>query len=422
MFQYTAVSVSGVRRKGRMSALTEQAVADTLFAEGWQPVQITAMNRLAGSSFFSSKEEKTVKLKPASLSAYTRQLYQMLRAGVPLPQALEAVGSDLGPAMRRISAQMAARVAAGAPLAAAMAEHPKTFDQVTRSYVAAAEQTGSMVETVGRLSKLQSRNAQLYNKIKSVTAYPKLVAAVITLLVAAILTLIVPKFAEIYSSMGSALPGPTLALINLGNNMIPLKLAGFVPYPNPFSPVLWLGLIYALWRYIKHTQRDNPEFSIWLDKMRYRAPLFGKLNKRRMLFQWASTLSGALDSGLPLYEALELAANSSGSRWQRVIVPELQEGVRAGRPLATMLEQYPGLFPNNARSMIATGETTGELATMLDSVSIAIDDEIDAIVAGLGAKIEVALIVALGAIVGAIVIVLYLPMFNLVNVVQGQTQ
>lgn len=417
IFEYTAVSSAGVRRTGRMTADTEDQVVSTLQADGWTVIDISRPGKLAMLPFLQPADERPVKLKPAPMAAYARQLYQMLKAGVPMARALEALGEDQGPGMTRISRQMAARVSAGAPLSAAMSEHPKTFDDVVRAYVSAGERTGSTMETLGRMSQLLERRASLSNKIKAVTAYPKMVAGAIGMILAGIIVFLVPRYEDIYSSFDTDLPAPTQALVNFSRSIPPFTSSPFGL--NFRSPVLWFLVFAGIWKIIKPSLEANPRYVVLADKVRFRLPIFGQLNKRRMLFQWTSTLSGGLSSGVQLPDALELAAAASGSRWQQTILPELQEGVRAGRPLSELIVQHTDLFPANVRSMVSTGEETGELDTMLDSVAVALDDEIDTIIAGLSSKIEVALLLFLGIVVGGIVVVMYLPLFNLATTVQS---
>jgi type IV pilus assembly protein PilC len=156
------------------------------------------------------------------------------------------------------------------------------------------------------------------------------------------------------------------------------------------------------------------------DTIFFKIPVFGSLNQKNALYRWTATLAGGVSSGVPLSRAIEIAARTSGSVWHKAVAPKIDESLRSGRGLALSLADHKDLYPGNLRSMIATGEQTGEIAQMLDNVSNVIDSDIDAIVAGLSAKIEVMLLIVMGTVVGGMVLVLYLPIIQLATIQAGQ--
>jgi general secretion pathway protein F len=169
--------------------------------------------------------------------------------------------------------------------------------------------------------------------------------------------------------------------------------------------------------YIAYRQKNinNLEVIRKLDGLKYRVPLFGNIWRYGALFRWSSTLAGALGSGVTMISALELASKTTGSLWHKLVSRELQASVRAGKPLSEGLANYPDLYPPSVRAMVSTGESTGDLPTMLDSISLTIDSETDALIAGLAAKIEVVLLISMATIVGGLLMVLYLPILNLAS-------
>lgn len=185
--------------------------------------------------------------------------------------------------------------------------------------------------------------------------------------------------------------------------------------------VVWPSMLFwasvaGLWQtgaYYLRKNRREPRVARLIDQLRYRIPVLGPLTRLSILYRWSSTLAGVQAAGVPMAPGLELAATTAGSDWHRAILTDLQNSVRAGKPLSEAVAVYPDLFPASVRSMIATGEQTGDIATMLDSAAEAIDNEIDAITAGLAAKIEVMLLVAMGVVVGGLLVVLYLPILRL---------
>lgn len=424
-FAYEAVSPTGQRTKAKMTATSARAVAIALKADGWVPIKVTAVKEGGlHTDVGDILGSRPLKFDHRELADFASQLHQLLKAGVSVARALQALGEEAEPKRQAMCADLADKVSNGIPLSDALSEYPRAFDLIFRAYISAGELSGTLVQTTERLAVMLDRRSKMALKIKSVTAYPKLVSAAIFFIVLGIMLFLVPMYADIYGSFGAELPRPTQILVNISNEILPISASFQFDFPpiynirfHPLSPLLWGGLIFAGIKYALHRTKDDPQVGIFLDKISYKMPIFGGLNKRNSLFRWASTLAGGIDSGVPLASALELSAKTSGSRWQLAILPDLQDAVRSGKPLSEGLALHRELFPPNLRAMVTTGEVTGELASMLDSVASSIDSEIDALIAGLSAKIEVALLMIMGVVVGALLAVLYLPILNLATTV-----
>ena len=426
LFEYIAVSaVGGDRVKARMAAPRASIVATTLQSEGYVPVSVIEVENTGLNFDIGAKFKRPFKLKVPALAAFSRQLHQLLKAGLSIPKSLQALGTDHpDPRMTQMTTVLADKTSSGIPLSVALKDYPKVFDDIFISYIAAGEETGELVATTGRLAKIMEKKAKLQGKIKSVTAYPKMVSSAVGLIVVGIIAFLVPKFEEIYASFGAELPGPTKALVSISNQMNPVSFKSLlpspltfigIPYPNPTSPIFWiLGIFFGVRFYIR-ANRENLDFREKLDKFRYKIPIFGKLTAKLEMYRWASTLSGALQAGMQLMPALELAGRSTGSGWHMKVAASLREVVRTGKSLTQGLEANRALFPSTVRSMVATGEVAGELPNMLESVAEAIDDEVDTIVSTLGSRLEVALLMVMGIVVGGLLMVLYLPIINLAS-------
>lgn len=406
-FVYEAVSGSGERVKSRMTALNERAVANALQAEGWLPVDIRPEGGGLSFDVGAAWENRPLKLDTAQSSEFARQLYQLLDAGISAPRAFAALGEDADPRVTAVCDDVSSRVSAGQTVSDALGAHPKAFDDIFRAYVRSGETSGTLELTVGRLADMLGKRAAMRNKIKGVTAYPKAVAIAIGLIVTGILKFMVPVFANMYGEFGAELPAPTRMVVALSNRL-PLALL--------FVVAVALGV-----REFVQRRGDEPEWSVRIDRFKYkRLPVFKELNHKTALYRWASTLGGGMDAGVNVYESLTLASDASGSRWIRVVTPELTKAVREGRRMTEEMRETSELFPANIRTMISTGEETGDIPAMLSSVTQSLDSDIDRIVATLGAKIEVALLIVLGTVVGGLLAVLYLPILNLANtVMQG---
>ena len=429
VFQYEAITPTGARIKGpkaRMNAFTAAEVRTELIDQGYIPISIKEVSSGLGSLSLSGDiGSGGLKLKPAQVANYARGFYQLVRAGISVPRAIEALGEDSSnPRLAQVCQDMSARIANGASISATFAEHPKAFDSVFIGYLAAGEETGNLTASLARLTVLTEKRAQMRSKIKGVTAYPVMVSAVIGFLVSFIILFLVPRYQTIYAQFNAKLPAPTLLLVAISHHFFPVRFYSvfgfpYLPGPNLLSPILWFFAIFiSINRFLKW-KKDDPAVGAFFDKVRFKLPVMGKLVHKLVLYRWTSTLAGALGSNVQTMTALGLAAEASGSRWIRTITPDLQAGIQSGKPLSEQLYGYPTLFPADIRTMISTGESAGESAAMLDATALALSDEIDAIVATLSAKIEVALLVSMGIVVGSMLVALYLPILNLAATVSN---
>jgi type II secretory pathway component PulF len=477
LFNYTAVTTAGVRHRGKMQAPTQAAVSETLQADGWIPLSIEEIKQGGVNTDVASIiTAKPVTLSPRQTSTFARQLAELLKAGVPLPRSLEALAAEGSPNIQKISTTLVELVSSGVPLSQALETFPKAFDEVFRSYVEAGEAAGTLAVTMARLAKTLERRSEMQLKIKAVTAYPKMVSSAIGGIVVLIMIYMVPMYAKIYESFGQDLPPATVALQTITAKFPPFTFTSNIPFPALLeglaSPVdLLLGLLFSgvfiggswlrnrskgktsgrLKTYAKFaaggylvlfaydykvnviatlfwvilyvgyvsfmTALDSgkleDKWALRVDKLRFRLPIFGPLLYQSTLHRWTSVLAGALEAGVPLDNAIDLAARTAGSRSHVVAARTIRAQLRNGLPLSEALNSQKDLYPPNLRTMVSTGEQAGELHTMVDNIAVAIDGEIDTIVAGLAAKIEVALLVGMGVIVGGLLVVLYLPILQL---------
>lgn len=442
-FAYEAASPSGERVKARMQAASASEVAETLAADGWVPISITPVRTGRLHTDIGALFGGGLRLPVARRALLARQLHQLLVAGITLPRALQVLGDTDDVALARACADLSDQVTAGVPLSEAMADpaYRKAFDDVFIAYIAAGEESGTLVETTDQLAIMLEKQASLRRKIASVTAYPILVSIVIAVIVTGIMVFLVPQYARIYADVGAELPRPTQLLVTLSSYFLPLRIdfAGEFPFVfrragdpwwaspvNVLSPVLWGMVVVGILFHLYLRTRDDLDVGERLDRIRFKLPLFGKLWRKTVLYRWSSTLGSTLSAGVRTEEALTLAARASGSRWVLKITLALADAVRGGRPMSTELNHHPDLFDANVRAMISTGEQTGEIDTMLEHTAKTLSEEIETIISGLGAKIEVVLILTMGVIVGGLLVVLYLPIIglalNIGEVIENQNQ
>lgn len=477
LFSYTAVTASGVRHRGKMQATSAANVSEALQNDGWIPLQIQQVSSGGVNKDISSiVSVKPVTLPMRTAATFARQLAELLKAGVPLPRALEALGSEASVNLKTITSTLTELVSAGVPFSRALESFPKAFDEVFRSYVEAGEQAGTLATSMSRLAGTLERRAEMALKIKAVTAYPKMVSSAIVGIVTLILIYMVPMYTRIYASFGQELPASTRALQAFTANLPPITFTANFPIPaimdgktspidivmailfaliflggswlrarskgvdtkklkqivkyiitayvclfaydfkiNIISTVLWSVFYggYITFMSALDSGKLEDKWAMLVDKIKFKLPIFGMLNQQTTLYRWTTVLAGSLEAGVPLDNALDLAARTAGSRWHYVVSKNIRVMLRNGMPLSESMNQHKDLYPPNIRTMVATGEQAGELFTMIDNVSHAIDSEVETIVAGLAAKIEVALLVIMGVVVGGLLVVLYLPILQL---------
>ncbi|MCP4792058.1 MAG: type II secretion system F family protein [Actinomycetia bacterium] len=434
-FTYEAISPTGARIKGRgarMRATNAEEVRRVLVDNGLIPLKIKNKTRFSMDSDLKTiLTGGKVKLKPGQVASLARQMHTLLRAGVSVPNAVESAAKETkNQGLADILRDIAAKVRAGTPVSDAFGDYPATFDEIFVGYLQAGEETGSFVDATERLAEIAEKKSSLNHKIKGVTAYPKMVGSAIGLMVLVILKVVLPKFEEMYVDFGVELPAPTRAVQALARHIMPISADWFLLFPKPWtirpthiwlfdmipwpsSPILWVvGIIWGVRRWLRSKEGDL-DIGRKFDRIKFRIPIFGKLNQLSAVYRWTTTLSGSMAAGVHTASALELAADASGSRWLKAITPDIVSAINSGRTLSAIVEDYPELFPQSVRTMLATGEQAGEVAAMLASAAQGLDDEIDSLIAGLSSKIEVALLMILSGVVLVLLVVLYAPIMSL---------
>jgi type IV pilus assembly protein PilC len=439
-FRYEAVDATGGRRKGMINATDRDAARDALRAEGLAPTSIEASGKAGRTSGIGNVDigdllrgGKPKKWKTSKVAEFARQLHQLLRSGLSVGEALRAMADAFPDKDGELCALLSADVEAGTSLGASLARHPHAFNDVFVAYVETAEQSGTLVETTGRLAFMLEQRASLERKVQAVTIYPKLVSGIIGVIVLGVIIFMVPMYTDLYNQFDAEIAAPTRFVAWLSSVLSPIHVnwnLGFPPITrqsnhgwltsplNFASPLLWAILIVVAVRKFLAANRSNPKVAVPWNRFVFGFPIFGKLAFKMAAFRWASTMAGALKAGVRMPQALTLAGRATGSPWHALAATELADSVTAGRPLSELLIDYPDLFPPQVVAMVVTGERSGEMSEMLDSVAKSTTEDIDAHISTMGAKIEVALLVILGVVVGGLLAILYLPILQLVETIQ----
>ncbi|HEX9571755.1 MAG TPA: type II secretion system F family protein [Burkholderiales bacterium] len=380
---------SGKVMKGQMRAGGEAVVNVTLRRQG---IIVTKVHkqRLGRGGRVSEKD----------VSLFTRQMATMMKAGVPLLQSFDIVGKGhANPAVARLLMGIKADVETGSSLASAFRKYPLHFDSLYCNLVAAGEQAGILETLLENLATYKEKIIAIKSKIRSALFYPIAIIVVAFIITAVIMIFVIPAFKEVFTNFGADLPAPTLFVMGVS--------AIFVNYWYVIFPAVIGGVVgfLALWK------RSIP-VQVFMDRMILRVPVFGDLVKKSTIARWTRTLSIMFAAGVPLVEALDSVGGASGNYVYLVATKEIQRKVSTGTSLTTSMQEA-NVFPNMVVQMVAIGEESGALDSMLSKVADFFEQEVDDAVDALTSLMEPMIMVVLGVLIGGMVIAMYLPIFKI---------
>jgi type IV pilus assembly protein PilC len=398
-FTYTArETATGREIRSTVEALTEQAAIAALLNRNLLVVSIR--EKIA-------KKGKTQggKVALADLVVFTRQLATMIVAGIAIVQALQSLADQTtNKVMRDVIRDVTSRVESGETLSEALQKHPKTFNRLYYSMISAGEKGGLLAEIMARLATYLENTERLRKKVKTALMYPSAVTIVAICITTFLLVKVVPTFKDIYSGFGAQLPGPTQFLMDL-SDVIKKYLILFI-----------LGGGAAIWGWLYFIKtKSGREF--W-DARRIKLPIFGSIAHKICLARFTRTLSSLIRSGVPILEVLQIVSQTVGNVVMEKAIKTAASGIERGEGISAALGKNP-IFPNMIIRMMSAGEQTGNIDNMLERVSNFLDEEIESTLSGLMSLLEPILIVFLGVVIGGMVICMFLPIFNLANIVNG---
>jgi type IV pilus assembly protein PilC len=343
------------------------------------------------------------KTKEKDLMVFVRQFATMIDAGLPMVQCMEILmNQQSNPAFKKLIQQVKKDVEEGATLSQSMRKHPKVFDRLFVNLVAAGEMGGMLDVILNRLAQHIEKAAKLKKKVKSAMTYPGIVIGVAVVVVAVILIYVVPVFAELFRSAGAPLPAMTLAVMSVSDFA-----------KNSFHWfVLGIVLLVYTIRRVRKTEKGRDVTDGFLLKL----PVLGMLIRRIAVARFSRTLATMLSSGVPILDGFDIVAPTCGNLVIEKAIRRTREAVSQGRPVAEPLDETR-VFPPMVTQMIAVGEATGALDKILEKIADFYDEEVDAAVEALTSLLEPMLIVFLGVTIGALLIAMYLPIFQIADVV-----
>jgi len=399
-FSYQARDASGKIVSGIQDALNEDNAVTSLMSRG---LMVLSLQKKAAAN---RSRNKTWTVKETDLVLFTRQLSTMIEAGISLIQALTALYDQCDPkrqsSLRHIISDVTTRVQGGETFHESIAKHPRVFDRLFVSMVKAGEHGGLLAEILDRLAGFLEASARLRKKVKSAMTYPVIVICIAFAITTFLIVKVVPIFGEIFKDFGSKLPAPTQFLIDLSD----------------FMRGEWYYLIggaFAVFFGIRAFLRSSGGKK-FADRWKLKLPIFGPLLHKICMSRFSRTFAQLIRSGVPILEVIEIVGGASGNHVVEMSIKGVGEDVEKGDNLSVALSKKP-IFPPMMLRMVAAGEATGKIDTMLEKMADFWDEEIEAMLDALTSLIEPLLIVFLGVIVGGIVIAMFLPIFKLNEVV-----
>ncbi len=399
VYVWKGINSYGEKRKGEVEALDEAAARAQLRRMRIENLKIKEKPK----DIFENIALLQPKVTGKDIVIFTRQLSTMIDAGLPLVQCLQILAKQQSNStFRKVLQDIQIDVETGTTLADAMRKHPKIFDNLYSNMIEAGELGGILDTILSRLAVFKEKSMALKKKIKGAMTYPAICLAIAVLIFIVILLFVIPVFAKMFADFGSALPLPTQIVVNMSD---------FVK-----DYFIHITLVVIFVSYIIKKIYKTEKGRLKMDAFFLHAPVAGPLIRKVAVSKFTRTLSTMLQSGVPILDALQVVAKTSGNKVIERSVFRVADSIAEGRPIAEPLEET-GVFPNMVVQMINVGESVGALDTMLEKIADFYDEEVDQAVENLTAMLEPLMMVVLGGMIGGLVIAMYLPIFKIASVV-----
>jgi len=394
-FTWEGTDRAGKKVKGKIVAVSESAVRSELRRQGVVATRVRKQSQL-----FSAGGKVTA----ADIAIFSRQMATMMSAGIPLVQSFDIIGAGHeNPAMQKLVLSIKADVEGGTALADALAKHPLHFDDLYVNLVSAGEQAGALETLLDKVATYKEKTEAIKKKVKKALFYPAAVVVVAFVVTAILLIYVIPEFEALFQGFGADLPAFTRFVIDISN---------FVQERGWILAVAIVGSIVGFLQ-AKKRYRSVQHF---VDRAVLRIPIIGPILNKSAIARYARTLSTTFAAGVPLVEALESVAGATGNIVYETAVLKMRDEVATGQRLQRAMENTE-LFPNMVNQMIAVGEESGALDDMSAKVADFYEEEVDNAVDSMSSLLEPLIMAILGVLVGGLVIAMYLPIFQMGQVV-----
>jgi len=398
IYKWEGKTAKGAVKKGEMEAPGEAAIRIHLRQQNIIPTTISSK----GKEITISLPYKR-KVQQRSVAVFTRQLATMIDAGLPLVQSLEVLSSQQeNKVFKNIIREIREDVEGGSTFAGALKKHPVTFNELYTNLVVAGEEGGILDNILNRLASYIEKAEALKKKVKSALIYPATIVTVAVAVVIILMVFVIPVFETMFQSAGQSLPLPTVIVLTI-SKMIRKYIIIFVP-----------ALILFFFLFKRYYKTENGRAVV--DRLLLRLPVFGPLFRKIAVARFSRTLGTLVSSGVPILDGLSIVSRTSGNRAIETAIMNARASIREGETIAEPLSRST-LFPPMVIQMIAVGESTGALDSMLSKIAEFYEDEVDVAVSNLTSLLEPLLMIFLGIVIGGVVIAMYLPIFNMASAV-----
>lgn len=398
IFLWQGVNRKGKKISGELSADNIIDLKAQLRRQGVTPGKIKKKPK----PLFGMSGEKPI--TTADIATMTRQLATMLGAGVPLVQSIEMIGKGSSNVkLKKLLAEIDVKLSSGIPLSDCLREHPRYFDDLYCDLVRSGEQSGALETIYDRIATYKEKAESLKAKIKKAMTYPIAVVVISIIVTSILLIFVVPTFKEIFDSFGAQLPAFTLLIISISEAL------------QSYWHVT-LACLFGFSYIFKNVHRKSADFRDKVDIAILKLPVVGDILHKAAIARYARTLSTTFAAGVPLIDALESAAGASGNAVFRNAILEIRSEVSSGMQM-NLAMRNSDIFPSMVIQMVAIGEESGAVDDMLAKVANVYEEEVDNAVDSLTSLLEPLIMAVLGVVIGGLIIAMYLPIFQIGQVV-----
>jgi len=400
-FQFQARTLSGKAQAGYIEAKDENEAKVKLRAKQLIPTSLKVVinNQSQKNDFGALAAFFEPKVKSKDLQIFTRQFATLINSGIPIVDSLKILADSSADKMIKESViQIKASIEVGRKLSDSMASFPRVFDGLYCNMIKAGEEAGILDTILNRLSTYAEKNEKVKNQVKGAMIMPIVIVVAATVIITAIIAFIIPKFQELYKSSGKELPYLTQILVNASQG---LRDHWLIIIASVFA------CVYGIVAYV-NTQEGRKQ----LDQILISAPIIGDVVQKSSVARLSRTLSTLLSSGVSMLEAIEIAANTSGNTVIQASLKSCKEAVSLGKPFHQQLSRQKAI-PQMVAQMVAIGEQTGSVDTMLTKIADFYEDEVENAIRAMTSLIEPLIMVVLGGIIAFILVAMYLPVFQM---------
>jgi len=401
VFVWDAQTRKGEIKKGEMESANDASLRALLRRQGFKSINIKTKPKDLAEYLPFLKQ----RVKEKDVVVFSRIFATMINAGLPLIQCLELLAQqEQNKTFKKIISAVKEDIEGGSTLSDALKKYPNVYDDLFVNLVAAGESGGILDVILQRLSSYMEKAMKLKSKVKGAMTYPASVLVISVGVVALLLLKVIPVFQKMFEGMGGELPGPTQFLVDLS----------VYAQKYFFVAIVVVVVAFVAFKRFYKTERGT----LIIDDLILRSPVFGPLLKKVAVAKFTRTMATMMSSGVPILEGLTIVSKTSGNKIIENALMKVRKSISEGKTIAEPLLET-GIFPPMVVQMIAVGEATGALDTMLAKIADFYDDEVDAAVDAMTALLEPFMMVFLGGVVGGMIIAMYLPIFKMASVVGG---